>query len=79
MHRGFFAGVARHLKPGGVIVLQENNEGSTPATFAPMIAEAGLKLVFEQDASPTRTTDPRMFYLGIMRPAATRCPPGRAN
>ena len=36
-------GVARHLKPGGVVVLQENNAGSTPATFAPMIAEAGLR------------------------------------
>jgi predicted RNA methylase len=67
VHRGFFRDVARHLKPGGVIVLQENNEGSTPLTFAPMVAEAGLRVVFEQDASPTRTPDPRMFYLGIMR------------
>ena len=67
VHRGFFAGVARHLKPGGVIVLQENNEGSTPATFAPMIAAAGLRVVFEQDAAPERTSVSRMFYLGIMR------------
>ncbi len=48
-------------------MLQENNAGSTPATFAPMIAEAGLKLVFVQDASPERTRVSRMFYLGIMR------------
>lgn len=68
VHRGFFGGVARHLKPGGVIVLQENNEGSTPATFAPMIAEAGLKVVFVQDASEERTRHSHMFYLGIMRP-----------
>jgi SAM-dependent methyltransferase len=68
VHRGFFAKIAQHLKPGGVIVLQENNAGSTPATFAPLIAEAGLVVVFEQDAAPTRTKDPNMFYLGIMRP-----------
>lgn len=67
VHRGFFGSVARHLKPGGVVVLQENNDGSTPDTFAPMIAAAGLRVVFEQGASPTRTSDSRMFYLGIMR------------
>lgn len=68
VHRGFFGGIARHLKPGGVVVLQENNDGSTPATFTPMIAEAGLRVVFEQGGSPVRTNDSRMFYLGIMRP-----------
>jgi len=67
VHRGFFGSVARHLKPGGVVVLQENNDGSTPDTFAPMIAEAGLRVVFEQGAHRERTTDSRMFYLGIMR------------
>jgi SAM-dependent methyltransferase len=68
VHRGFFGAIARHLKPGGVVVLQENNAGSTPATFAPMIAAANLSVVFEQDAAPTRTEEPHMFYLGIMRP-----------
>lgn len=67
VHRGFFGTVARHLKPGGVVVLQENNNGSTPDTFAAMIAEAGLKVVFVQDASYVRTEQSRMFYLGIMR------------
>ena len=68
VHRGFFGAVALHLKPGGVIVLQENNAGSTPDTFTAMIAEAGLKVVFVQDASAQRTERSRMFYLGIMRP-----------
>jgi len=67
VHRGFFGKVAQHLEPGGVVVLQENNAGSTPATFAAMIAEAGLRVVFEQNAVPARTADSRMFYLGIMR------------
>ena len=35
---------------------------------AAMIAEAGLRLVFVQDASDTRTAQPHMYYLGIMRP-----------
>ena len=68
VHRGFFGTVARHLKPGGVVVLQENNAGSTPDTFTAMIADAGLRLVFVQDASDTRTVQPHMYYLGIMRP-----------
>ena len=68
VHRGFFGTVARHLKPGGVVVLQENNAGSTPGTFTAMIADAGLRLVFVQDASDTRTVQPHMYYLGIMRP-----------
>jgi methylase of polypeptide subunit release factors len=67
VHRDFFGSIASHLKPGGVVVLQENNDGSTPETFATMIKEAGLKMVFEQGASSVRTTDSRMFYLGIMR------------
>ena len=33
VHRGFFGSVARHLSASGVVVLQENNAGSTPATF----------------------------------------------
>ena len=65
---GFFGTVARHLKPGGVVVLQENNAGSTPDSFTAMIADAGLRLVFVQDASDTRTVQPHMYYLGIMRP-----------
>ena len=32
-----------------------------------MIADAGLRLVFVQGASETRTVEPQMFYLGIMR------------
>jgi methylase of polypeptide subunit release factors len=68
VHRGFFGTVARHLKPGGVVVLQESNAGSTPDTFTAMIADAGLRLVFVQDAFDTRTVRPHMYYLGIMRP-----------
>jgi len=77
VHRAFFGAVAVHLKPDGVIVLQENNAGSTPDTFTAMIAEAGLKVVFVQDASPERTAQSHMFYLGIMRAGDT--PPAWAR
>ena len=53
------------------MVLQENNAGSTPDTFIPMIAEAGLKVVFVQNASQQRTEHSQMFYLGIMRAGDT--------
>ena len=69
VHRGFFGKVARHLKPGGVVVLQENNTGSTPGTFAPMIARGGpARSCSCRTPRDTRTTESHMFYLGIMRP-----------
>ncbi len=71
LHRTFFATVGQHLKPQGVIVLQENNCGSTVDTFRDMIARAGLKIVFTQNDSPKRTPDHRFFYIGIMHADAT--------
>jgi hypothetical protein len=67
IHRGFFAQVGRHLNPGGVVVLQENNIGSTAETFAAMITHAGLKTVFVQNCAPQRTTEDRFYYIGILR------------
>ena len=64
IHRNFFAGITRHLLPGGMIVLQENNIGSDPDTFTPMLAEAGLALSFVEPASKEH---PHIFYLGINR------------
>jgi tRNA1(Val) A37 N6-methylase TrmN6 len=77
VHRGFFEAVGRHLNPGGVIVLQENNTGSTAADFTEMIAQNGLTVVFVQDCSPQRTPDSRMYYIGIMRAGDT--PPAWAH
>jgi methylase of polypeptide subunit release factors len=67
IHREFFATVGRFLKPGGVIVLQENNRGSTAATFAPMIEASGLSTVFVAECRPRRTAHDRFYFLGIMR------------
>lgn len=67
IHREFLSAVGKFLKPDGVIILQENNNGSTAATFQPMINASGLKTVFVHNEIPTRTPDHRFFYLGIMR------------
>jgi len=64
IHRGFFANVGRFLKPGGVILLQEANDASTPETFEDMIADAGMKTVLVHNSKPG---DYSIFYIGIVR------------
>jgi SAM-dependent methyltransferase len=71
LHREFLRDVGNFLKPGGVIVLQENNHGSTAATFQRMIEESGLQTVFVNNEIPQLTPDHRFFYLGIMHKGAT--------
>jgi methylase of polypeptide subunit release factors len=67
LHRKFFATIARFLHPGGIIVLQENNLGSTAETFHEMIETAGLAIVFVDGCAPQRTSASRIYYIGIMR------------
>jgi methylase of polypeptide subunit release factors len=67
IHREFFTTIGRFLKPGGVIVLQENNRGSTSETFAPMIEAAGLSTGFVAECRPQRTSYDRFYFIGIMR------------
>jgi len=67
IHRGFFEQVGAFLNPGGVIVLQENNRGSTVDTFRPMIEAASLSVVFVHDCALERTTDDRFYFIGISR------------
>ncbi len=84
LHRGFFANVGRFLKPGGMIVLLENNQGSTAETFRAMIERAGLHIVFVHNCEGRRTPYTRIYYLGIARRGDVvapwaRLPPGRAS
>jgi SAM-dependent methyltransferase len=67
LHRQFFASVGRFLRPGGVVVLQENNQGSTVETFRAMIEAAGLAIVFAEGCQPRPTPAARYYYIGIMR------------
>ena len=55
IHREFFATIGDFLTAGGVIVLQENNRGSTVETFRQMIEQSGLEIVFTHGDSPTLT------------------------
>jgi methylase of polypeptide subunit release factors len=45
IHRRFYKQVARHLKPGGSVVLQEKYKFSRPETFHEMITDGGLVIV----------------------------------
>ena len=74
LHRAFYADVAKHLKPSGVICLQENNRGSTAETFRQMIEQAGLKIIFVDHCAPQRTARDAFYYLGVMRAADTPPP-----
>lgn len=77
IHRAFFGAVGRFLKPGGVIVLQENNAGSTVDDFRPLIEAAGLSVAFVSGGERVRTADFRMYFIGIMR--AGDAPPAWAR
>jgi methylase of polypeptide subunit release factors len=79
LHRRFFAAIGRFLKPGGIIVLLENNRGSTAETFRGMIEAVGLCLVFVHNCEGRRTPYTRTYYIGIARrgdivPAWARLP-----
>jgi SAM-dependent methyltransferase len=79
LHRRFFAAIGRFLKPGGIIVLLENNRGSTAETFRGMIEAVGLCIVFVHNCEGRRTPYTRTYYIGIARrgdivPAWARLP-----
>ena len=67
IHREFFSQVGAHLKSGGVIVLQENSEGSTAESFREMIEKAGLEISFVEFGPKHRTPQPHIYYIGIVR------------
>jgi Methyltransferase small domain len=67
IHREFFLTVGNFLAEGGVVVLQENNAGSTVESFRQMIEDAGLKIVFADGDLPDLTKDSIFYYIGIMR------------
>jgi len=67
VHRDFLQSVGPHLNPGGIIILQENNAGSTVETFRPMIETSGLRIVFSHGDLPFRTSQHQYYFIGIMR------------
>jgi predicted RNA methylase len=67
IHRTFFAQVGGHLKPGGIIILLEDNNASTSETFRDMISSAGLDIIFCEFGSKHRTPYLHVYYLGVAR------------
>lgn len=67
LHREFFADIGNFLKPGGVVVLQENNRGSTAETFRPMVEASNLVMTFAAECRAQRTSYDRLYYIGVMR------------
>jgi hypothetical protein len=57
IHRNFFETVSDHLAEDGVIVLQENNRGSTVQTFRSMIEQSGFAIFFSHGDHPTLTKE----------------------
>jgi hypothetical protein len=50
-----------------MIVLLENNRGSTAETVRAMIEQAGLHIVFVHNCEGRRTPYTRTYYIGIAR------------
>ncbi|WP_265440891.1 methyltransferase [Bradyrhizobium sp. SEMIA] len=71
IHREFFSTIHGHLEDDGVIVLQENNRGSTVETFREMIDFAGLEIVFTYGDKPTLTAKSEFFFMGIVKKGVT--------
>jgi predicted RNA methylase len=67
LHQRFFEKVVCFLKPGGVVVLLENNNGSIADTFREMIEAAGLSIFFVHGCEDSRTPYPRIYFIAIGR------------
>jgi hypothetical protein len=59
LHRRFYYGVARFLKPGASVLIQENSDLSSAATFRPIIEAGGLEL---RESFPC-PVDPHIYYV----------------
>ncbi len=70
IHREFFSTIHKHLEDDGVIILQENNRGSTVETFRGMIDQAGLAIVFTHGDKKELTKVSEFFFIGIMKKGA---------
>lgn len=77
IHREFFSTIHRHLEDDGVIVLQENNRGSTVETFREMINSAELEIVFTHGNKKELTEKSEFYFVGIMK--KRRPPPNWAR
>jgi hypothetical protein len=67
IHKAFFETVSSHLAEDGLIVLQENNRGSTVETFRSMIERSSLDILFTHGDFANPTTESSFYFIGIGR------------
>lgn len=67
IRREFYKTVAPFLKPGGAIVVCENNRASTLSDFRGMIEDGGLTVAFTHNDVPERTREDRFYFIVSMR------------
>jgi methylase of polypeptide subunit release factors len=67
IHKNFFETVSKHLAEDGMIVLQENNRGSTVETFRSMIEQSGHEIFFTHGDYATLTKESSFYFIGIGR------------
>lgn len=69
IHENFFTHIGQYLADDGIILLQENEAGSTIDTFRSMIESNGLKITdrFNSPNHYTPNNFTRIYYLEIVR------------
>jgi predicted RNA methylase len=72
IHREFFRTISPFLTEDGIIVLQENNRGSTVNTFRDMIYQAGLEIIFTHGDQPHLTPESSFYFIGLMPRGSTK-------
>ena len=66
LHRDFFAGLRPHLHQDSVVLLVENNRGSSAKTFQSMLEEHGLQVVYTTRHTSQWTTADHYYVIGCM-------------
>lgn len=67
IHEKFYEQVSDHLAPGGVILIQENNRGSSLYDFKKMIESNGLSVVYHSEHDLNRSKHDRFYFIASMR------------
>lgn len=68
IHRKFYCGIHKFLKPTGSILLQEHSESTNVADFKNMIEEGGLKIIDVFVYTPPSVSEPRKNNVGFNSP-----------
>jgi methylase of polypeptide subunit release factors len=68
-HKEFYSKIGKYLADDGVILIQENEDGSTPQMFEQMISDSGLKITNVIKSPKHYTSTPELIYYIEIRKA----------